>query len=380
MNLLRNAAPILRVGVIGCGGVAQMMHLPHLHKHDDRFEIAALADLHAPTLAAVAAHFSVAQANTTPHWRELLQRDDIDAVLILHNGSHYETVMAALDAGKHIFVEKPVGWNLRQVEAIAERAKSGDRILQIGYHKLYDPGFVVARDAIRDMRDLGFVRVTVLHPDDALGWTQHRVRRGEGVFTEGWHDPGTPAEQVARQLASMTGGALAPLVDEALGARSNQARLRLAYGIMASSLIHQVYTLHGLLGELPVVRHTDIWRDGLSIHVVAEARGVPVTLDWHFLSHLKDYREEYACFGHHDRVTFTLPSPYARHFPSPVTVQGHEGELVWEKQITVSYEEAFELELLAFHDNITRNTMPMSNIDAAVQHHRFIQAMIDAAM
>jgi hypothetical protein len=105
---------------------------------------------------------------------------------------------------------------------------------------------------------------------------------------------------------------------------------------------------------------------------------VRCSLDWHFLSHLKDYREEYAFYGNHERVIFQLPSPYLRNFPSPVIVQGGDGELAWEKKITVSYDEAFRDELLAFYDNVTEKKQPETTVAEALQHIEFTQQLIDA--
>jgi len=69
---------------------------------------------------------------------------------------------------------------------------------------------------------------------------------------------------------------------------------------------------------------------------------------------LKDYREEYLFVGAYDRVAMQLPSPYFKSFPSPVVVQGGEGELAWEKRITVSYEEAFKNELGSLQERADR--------------------------
>lgn len=368
------------MGVIGCGGIAQMMHLPHLMEYRERFAVVALADQHAPTLAAVAGHYHIPPENTYTDWRELLKRTDLDAVGIFHSGSHAATVIAALDANLHVFVEKPLGWNVAEAEAVAAHAAASDRIVQIGYHKLYDPAFSYTRDQVQAMRDLGFVRVTVLHPADEYGWAQHRVRRGDGAIIEGHRDIGTWEQQVEAQRRDLAEGVLAPAVDAALGARKDDPRLRLAYGIMTVSLIHQTYTLFGLLGEPSEVIHTDVWRDGLSIHaLIAFPSGVRATLDWHWLGYLKDYKEEYAFFGNHDRVTLTLPSPYARNFPSPVTVQGHASELTWKREVVVNYEEAFARELIAFHDNVIFNRVPFASPADAVKHAHFIQKLIDKA-
>ena len=367
----------VRVGVVGCGNIAQIMHIPYIDEYE-HFELMALADVYEPVLNAVADRYRV--QNRFTDWRQLVARDDIDAVILCHAGSHAEAIIGALDAGKHVFVEKPVAWNLREVRAVAERASRSDCIVQVGYHKRYDPGFRYAREQVQQMTDIGLARIAVFHPPDEMGHSPHRIRRGDGQYRDGHIDVVSWDEQVSGMLSGLAGGDLAPLVDEALGARKNNDDLRLAYSLMIVSLIHQVYSLFGFLGKPARVLSTDVWRQGLSIHsVMAYSDSLMVTLDWHFLSHVKAYREEYSFFGNQERVHFQLPSPYLKNFPSPVTVTGGDGEMMWEKHVTVSYDEAFRNELLAFHDNIQNNAQPETNLSEAVQHHELIQAMIDAA-
>jgi predicted dehydrogenase len=367
------------MGVIGCGAIAQVMHLPYMAEYSERFQIVALADAYQPALDATADRYGVTHRYTD--WRDLMARDDIDAVGIFHSGSHRDTIIAALDANKHIFVEKPLAWNLREAREVAERVRQSDRVVQVAYHKLYDPAFAYTKAHLDKMRDIGFARITVLHPANELGLSPYRIRRGNGVIEEGHVDAGTWERQRDGQLSAFAGGALSPLVDEVLGeARKGDTRLRLGYGIITISLIHQIYMLHGFLGAPNRVLHCEIYRDGLSIHALLEyPNNLRVTLDWHFLSHLKDYREEYAFFGNHDRVIMQLPAPYFRNFPSPVIIQGGEDELSWEKRVIVSYDEAFRLELMAFHDNVTQGATPRSSVETAIEHMTFVQALIDAA-
>lgn len=368
----------LRIGLIGCGAIAQIMHIPYLVEYAEKFDLVALSDYDAAVLAAVADRFHIQRRYTD--WRELMAQSDIDAVVICHSGSHRDSVLAALDADKHIFAEKPLAWNVRETEEIAARAAQSDRILQMAYHKRYDPGYFYAREAVQQMKDIGFARITVLHPANELGFSPHRIRRGNGIITEGHIDPGTWESQVQGQRLGLAEGDLAAAVDEALGTRKADPRLRLAYGILTVSLIHQVYMLYGFLGEPTRVINTDIWRDGLSIHTVVEyPNQLHCTLDWHFLSHLKDYSEEYAFYGNFDRVHLQFPSPYFRNFPSPVIIQGGEKELSWEKRVIVSHQEAFLNELLAFYECVTNGTSPATSVQDAVMHSRFIQQVIDAA-
>ncbi len=369
----------LRVGVIGCGAIGQVAHIPYLNRYNERFELVALSDIHRPTLDAVGDHYHVDGRHTD--WRELVARQDVDAVVICHNGSHRDTAIGALEAGKHVFVEKPLAWNVREVREVAAVAAQSNRILQMGYHKLHDPAFAYTKAQLDQMQDVGFGRITVLHPANELGLSPHRILRGNGAVQEGHVDTGTWDQQVQAQLAGDAGGSLESLVDEALGARKDDQALRLAYGQLNGSIIHQVYTLYGFLGAPSRVINANVWRDGLSIHALLEyPDDLRVTLDWHFLQDLKDYREEYAFFGNHERVAMQLPSPYFLNFPSPVIVQGHEGETAWEKRIVVNYEEAFANELLAFYDNVQAGRKPaLCSIDDAVAHAEFIQQVIDKA-
>jgi hypothetical protein len=96
----------VRVGVVGCGLVAQLMHLHYLRELGDRFVIAALCDVSAGTLAAVADTYDVARRYTD--WRRLLDDGAIDALMVLTSASHAEPAIAAFEQGLHVFVEKPI--------------------------------------------------------------------------------------------------------------------------------------------------------------------------------------------------------------------------------------------------------------------------------
>src|SRR5207237_1819527 len=128
-------------------------------------------------------------------------------------------------------------------------------------------------------------------------------------------------------------GPMVPLVDEMLGARKDNNNLRLASAIICSSLIHQIYMMFGFFGAPTRILNANQWREGLSISALIEyPRDMRVLLEWHYLLHLNDYREEYIFLGNYDRVALQFPSPYYRNQPSPVIVQGGDKELTWEKR------------------------------------------------
>jgi predicted dehydrogenase len=92
----------LRIGVIGCGLIAQVMHLHYLRELADRFEITALCDVSEELVGACAKDYGVAR--TFSRWQDLLA-SPVDAVLILTSGSHAPIAIAAAEAGKHMLIE-----------------------------------------------------------------------------------------------------------------------------------------------------------------------------------------------------------------------------------------------------------------------------------
>ena len=125
----------LRLGVVGCGAIAQMMHLPTLAERPDLFTIAGLADIDRATLDLVAARYYVER--TTPDFHELLAHDDVEAVLVLASGTHRPFVTAALAAGKHVFVEKPLAITWDELSAVAEayNARPERPMLLVGFNR-----------------------------------------------------------------------------------------------------------------------------------------------------------------------------------------------------------------------------------------------------
>src|SRR5687768_10125974 len=93
----------VKIAVIGCGGIAQMMHLPYLCERQDLFSVVCLVDADVQRARAVAARVGLSRVEAAPVWT-----DDFEAVLICTSGDHGELVLAALDAGKAVLAEKPL--------------------------------------------------------------------------------------------------------------------------------------------------------------------------------------------------------------------------------------------------------------------------------
>jgi predicted dehydrogenase len=361
----------LRVGVIGCGGIAQMMHLPTLHERPDLFEIVGLAEVDRRTLDAVARRFPAPLVTTDP--RALLRDERIEVVLVLSSGSHGPEATAALRAGRHVFVEKPLGFGRAETESVVREAERARRVLMVGYHKRYDPAYLAAAEEVRGLPGLRFVEATVLHPDDASYRTHHAIapRRRYREQAE--------AEAFRQMTAAVGTGTLGSAITALLGPGAPAAH-RVASSMLFLSLIHDVNALRGLLGEPEAVLSAHAWNGGTAqTSLTRFPGGVHVSLSWIYVAGLKHYDERLLFVGPSRRVELRFPSPYLRHAPTPLTVErpGRGGALVVE-QHTVSYEEAFRDELLHFHECVVAGRTPRTGGATALGDARWIEAIARA--
>jgi predicted dehydrogenase len=331
----------LRIGVIGCGLVAQVMHLPHLRDLDDLYEVGALCDLSSDVLAVLGPLFRVDCCLTD--WRQLVALPDLDAVLISTPGSHAEAAIAAAQAGKHILVEKPMCLSLTEADAMVAAAEEAGVTLMVAYMKRYDPGYRYAREVIRGLRDVRYVQVNVLHPTQAPNFVHHRLYHvsTQEQFTLARMDP------VSRAT-----------VRAAIGDVPESVAWNFAQ-VLLGSIIHDIDALGGFFGPPSRILFTDLWDDGKSLTTTfaypGETRAV---LTWTFLDELRHYDEEIAVMAPDARVRIRFPSPYFRNMPTPVVIEGMDGEANWTKTVTVSYEEAFKEELRHFHACVTTGARP----------------------
>ncbi len=149
----------LRVGVVGAGLIAQVMHLHYLKELDELFDLCALCDASREVTEACAARFEIEK--TCTDWRQIVEQN-LDAVLVLTSGSHAPIAVAASQSGKHVFVEKPMCFSVTEGREMLEAAARANVILMVGYPKRYDPAYRRASDEVRRLPDLRFVRLTTM--------------------------------------------------------------------------------------------------------------------------------------------------------------------------------------------------------------------------
>ncbi|MNX17528.1 putative oxidoreductase YcjS [compost metagenome] len=130
---------IYRIGIIGCGGIANGKHLPSLSKLPN-VNIAAFCDL-VPERAELALQkYGGEDAQTYTDYRELLNDQTLEIVHVCTpNDSHADITIAALEAGKHVMCEKPMAKTAADARRMLEAAKLTGKKLTIGYNNRFRP-------------------------------------------------------------------------------------------------------------------------------------------------------------------------------------------------------------------------------------------------
>lgn len=153
---------MLKLGIIGTGKIARI-HVRHA-KEIHGVEVVAVSSHERERAAEFANEFGISKSYGS--YEEILN-DDIDSVLICTTApSHEDLILKSAKAGKYIFCEKPIGYDLKKIDEAIEEVKKANVSLFVGFNRRFDPHFKGAREAI-ERGDIGkpeIVRVTSRDP------------------------------------------------------------------------------------------------------------------------------------------------------------------------------------------------------------------------
>ena len=263
----------LGVAVVGAGSIATA-HLDAYARQPDT-TLVLVVDRHPERAAALAARYGIASSSGS--FEDALADDRVQAIsLCTANESHAELAVAALEAGRHVLVEKPLATSVAGARAVQEAARRSGAVVQVGFVRRFS-GNVVTLKRFVDAGDLGeiyYARASNLrragHPG---GWYGARDRSGGGplidigshVLDLCWYLMGRP------EPVTVSGNTYARLGERAdLGPRRYRATergadstvedlanasIRFANG--ASLLLDASYSLHAPADRLSVSIHGD---------------------------------------------------------------------------------------------------------------------------
>jgi predicted dehydrogenase len=353
----RSTETRLRVGVVGCGLVAQVMHLHYLAELGDRFEVAALCDLAPEPLEHAGRLFPAARRFRD--WQDLMS-EPLDAVLVLTPGSHAPAAVAAAEAGLHVFVEKPMCFSVDEGHEMLAAAERADVRLMVGYMKRYDPAYEELGKRLRPA-DVRLARVTTLESPLEPYVAHYPLERGR-----------LDADLLAKLIADDDARVTAAI-------STDDSAVRRAYRVvLLDSMVHELNAVRGLLGEPTELRFVDIWGDVEGITATLAFGDTECVFMWVDLPGIARYRMELAFYGADERLTLAFPSPFLRSAPTLLHIEGGEAGTpsAWESTQTVSYDEAFKRELCEFHDAVVEGREPRTTGRDALCDIALAQAIV----
>lgn len=348
-----------RVGVVGCGLIAQVMHLPYLTELSDRFEVAALCDLSEPVARSCAERYGVAGVHT--RWQDLLE-EQLDAVMILTSGDHAPIAVQAAKAGLHVFTEKPMALSVQGATQMLAAARSAGVVLMVGTMKRYDPAYERLVELAAGVRDLRLVRVTTLESPFAPYVAHYPLVQGQA--------PAGPELEALQQADERA-------LDAAVGDVDEQTRWCYRW-ILLDNLVHEINALRGVLGDPSEVSFADLSARCASVNL--RFGEIDCHLSWVDLPGIARYKQEFAFYAPDQRLTLELPSPFLRSAPSRLIVEGGEPGSAhsWAREEIVAYDEAFKRELVEFSECIASGRSPRTSGADGVGDLRVCEAIAHA--
>lgn len=360
------------VGVVGCGMIAQLMHLPYLAELRDRFTTVAVCDRQDALARRVAARFGVPDVYGTCE-EMLAAHPGLDAVLVLDK-DHFQVARTALEHGKHTFTEKPLCYTLAEAQQLTELSRSTGAKLMVGYMKRYDSG---VRRGLEEIARIGrplMARAHLVVGPDHGNWIVPQL---------------TVLEQPAQPVDTSDADGRLPKALLELGA-AHEALLP-AYMEMFGVWSHDINLLRAAFPGPPVSIKAHASPDGGIFSALLQYEGGLQAVFQGGSTSVRRFEEGITVWGADRTVAMEISNPFLRHAPSTVRITRNDTQepgppgpavppgTVDEQVITGDHDEAFRAQLCHFHECVTTDTQPVTGAEETLADIRLMVDMIKAA-
>jgi len=339
----------VRIAVAGAGLIAQVEHVPNLRFLNDRFDLIGVADPSAKMRRLMEQRHGL---NTWLSIQELLAARPDALLIAAPDAYHAEFATLALNAGVHVFCEKPLCLSVDDIDALIRARDASRHVLQVGYMKRWDPSYEMLREEVAGLGDrLRFIAIEVNDPD-SWPFSMH----------QGFQRP----DDIAPALISENKARLTAQVGKVIGRPADELLVRAYASSYASGMIHDLNAVLGLLEHMGIrdIRAT-------AANIFGGGNGTAATLALNgsqaicHLAHvavpdLADYQERISLLFDDRRFELIFPSPYLNHFQTRLIACRSDGMKLARTEHRNGFEEAFVRELIGFWDAIV-NGAPVRN-------------------
>ncbi len=188
----------LKIGIIGCGGIANGKHMPALKHLDDKVEMVAFCDIVEERAIEAKEKYGTEDAKVYVDYKELLKDETIDAVHVCTpNRSHSFITVDSLEAGKHVMCEKPMAKTYAEAKLMLEAAERTGKKLTIGYQNRNTPEALYLKECCKndEFGDIYFAKAHALRRRAVPTW---------GVFLNEYEQGGGPLIDIGTHALDLT--------------------------------------------------------------------------------------------------------------------------------------------------------------------------------
>jgi predicted dehydrogenase len=291
----------------------------------------------------------------------MLKKADIDAVMIT-NKDHFPVIMGALNAGKHVVVEKPMVLNIQQANDVINLKTKSKKTLMVAYMKRYDPAYEFASKVIKGMNHIHMIRM-------------HNFA-GTYLINNEIYDLVVPndldKEIISRYKADFRRGELGDIGE------GKEEHLAL-HDILLHLCIHDINVINGLFGIPDRITSAHAY-DKLFINALMEYEdGKKVVWESGNETNIHDWDEQLWIYGESMRIEIRFPFPYLKNAATEVNLFYNEDSRAVQKQVITSFDEAFKREWRYFYDCVQNQIPPITSAEEALEDIRFMVDLLKAA-
>jgi len=336
---------VLNVGVIGCGQIAQIMHLPYI-QDSGSFTIHSLCDISKDVLSKLSEKYGVPTQRCFTDYNDLINDDDVDIVLIC-NREHFDPFIKAANAKKHILIEKPFAFNVEQADKMIQVAKENNIKVLVGYMKCYDPGFVYAAEKIKNLNDISLVRFHDFAGSFDYLPNIYDLYTGKDV----------PREIIVEGRAKERADMIKEIGEE-------RAQYIKAYDNLLYLTVHDTVLLRHLFGNEGKVLFADAYH-GEWLTAVLEYGKFRVVIESGLAMDMNIWDEDIYVYSAGCNLSVHFPFPFLKNAPTVVNIVQNENDtqVNQSKSSISSFDEAYRIEWQHFYDCIINDKEPLTSME-----------------
>ena len=356
----------LRVGIIGAGEVAQVIHLPTLSLLSHLYTVVAICDISRQSVDLCAEKYKIRTATTSA--QDLFNDKHIDVIFNLTSDEYHETyTVAALHAGKHVMVEKPLTLSVESAERIieAEKEAENDARVFVGYMRRYAPSFV--RAFKREVA--GIDRILYARCRGLVGPNAYFVSQS-GTSPQKFTDFSSEASGERQRL-------LDGLVEEAFDATEGVTKAQYEYCRFLGSLgSHDLSLLREVLGMPDSVSGVSVnapFYSAILNYVDNDDHCFSATYE-SGIDAVPRFDSHVTVYGAKKTVSIQYDTPFVKGLPIKVRVdERNEFDEVVTREILSSYEDAYTAELTELHACLTEGREIKTSAEDAINELRLFR-------